>query len=346
MLRPHRLTCLAPLLALSSLGACNNDTMLPPPGSTGGSALPGSGGAVGVGGGPGSGGFGATASGGSVGSGGAAPGTGGSIGSGGAPASGGSAGSGSATSSGGSGATGSGGDSGIIYEGEGTSEEDFYTAEVSRNGVPYLFITNGWGPNFGSATHSWLGTSFVVDQMQGSAGPDGEPASYPATFCGRYSVPEVPDCGLPAARSDMTALLTGWRWASNGNDAGQYNAAYDIWLGTETQFQMYFMVWLRDPTNFVPAGGPPQHTGVTVEGVPGTWDIVAGSVGNRPIVNYVVPPGTELTELEFDVLDFFADAENRGYDLPTHVRAVAAGFEIWEGPIAGLTSEDFWVDVQ
>lgn len=299
-----------------------------------------------------------SASGGSNGSGGSLASTGGTVGSGGVAASGGGGSGGALMASGGGPSSGGGPGSGGagnsdgelgngIFEGEGMSDERYYTAEVSRNEVPYIFITNGWGPGYDEHTHSWLGTSFVVQSMKGTAGSGGQPATYPSMFCGQYSVPEVPACGLPEARANLTSLRTGWRWKSNGNDGGEYNAAYDIWLGSANAFQMYFMVWLRDPASYQPAGQPNQDfQGITVDGVPGTWDIWDGTVNNAPIINYVVPPGTELTELEFDVLDFLADAETRGFSLPTHVRAVAIGFEIWEGDIAGLTSEDFYVDVQ
>jgi len=328
-------------LTLPALAACGGGAApgLPPVGS--GGALLGTGGAL-----LGSGGV-APASGGAVGSGGVlgsgGAGSGGTFGSGGASSGGTGSGGVGALASGGSG-TGTGLGYGS-FEGEGSSDQDFFTALVSRNGVSYVFITNGWGPGFDAHVNSWLGTSFVVETMAGSAGAMGQPASYPATFCGVYSVAQTGDCGLPAARADLTSLRTGWRWKSNGNDAGQYNASYDIWLGSENAFQSFFMVWLRDPTNFQPAGNPTDHVGITIADLPGTWNIWTGTVNGAPIINYVRPEGMDSTELEFDVLDFLADAEARGYSIPSHVRAVAVGFEIWEGPIEGLTSEDFYVEV-
>ncbi len=36
------------------------------------------------------------------------------------------------------------------------SDERYYTAEVSQSGVPYIFITNGWGPDTASTrTPGW-----------------------------------------------------------------------------------------------------------------------------------------------------------------------------------------------
>src|SRR6478609_7090496 len=300
----------------------------------------------------GSGGGSTTASGGSVnvgaaGSAGAASGVGGATGSG--MAGSGAAGSGTAGSAGaqptGDGTLGNG-----AYSGSGTSSKQYYTAsDIKRNGQNYVLITNGWGPGFQSHTISWNGTSFTVDNMMGSAGDGGQPAAYPSVFCGQYSVKQRGDCGLPKAISEMTSLRTGWRWASNGNDGGKYNAAYDIWVGDGTTFTGYLMVWLRDPPTYQPAGSPnPMHQGVTVKNVEGTWDIWNGTVNNRPIVNWVRHEGSDSHEIEFDVLDFVRDAEMRGLTIPgsTHVRAVAVGFEIWEGPITSLKSSDFYVNVK
>jgi hypothetical protein len=235
------------------------------------------------------------------------------------------------------------------YTGSGTSSMRYYTAaDIKRNGQNYVLITNGWGPGFQSHTISWNGTSFTVDKMAGTAGSGGQPASYPSVFCGQYSVMQRGDCGLPKAISEMTSLKTGWRWAPNGNETGKYNAAYDIWVGDGTTFTGYLMVWLRDPPNYQPAGSENQmYKGITVKNVAGTWDIWNGTVNGRPIVNWVRREGTDSHEIEFDVLDFVRDAEMRGLSIPgsTHVRAVAVGFEIWEGPIEGLQSQDFYVKV-
>ncbi|WP_438028180.1 GH12 family glycosyl hydrolase domain-containing protein [Sorangium sp. So ce233] len=257
---------------------------------------------------------------------------------------------------GGSGASSSGGTGGTAnpgselgngtMEGSGRSSERYETGLVSRDDTPYVLITNGWGPGFDSHTISWEGTSFTVESMSGAAGSMGQPASYPTVFCGRYSVMEVPDCGLPAPSASITSLRTGWRWAKNGNE-GEYNAAYDIWMGNGTRLQGYLMVWLRDPPSYQPAGQPnAAHQGVTVANVPGTWNIWNGMVNGLPIVNWVRAEGNDSYEIEFDVMDFVRDAQTRGLSVPgDQVNAVAVGFEIWEGPITNLQSLDFYVDV-
>jgi hypothetical protein len=193
---------------------------------------------------------------------------------------------------------------------------------------------------------SWYGTSFVVETMQGDPGSQGQPASYPSVFCGKYSVQQVPQCGLPAAISSITSLRTGWRWAANGN-TGAYNAAYDIWLGNGSQLQGYMMVWLRDPTGYQPAGTSNMaHQQVSVPNVPGTWNVWTGTVNGLPILNWVRAPGADSSEVEFDVMDFLREAQARGIGVPgTHVNSVAVGFEIWRGPVTNLESVDFYVNV-
>jgi hypothetical protein len=232
--------------------------------------------------------------------------------------------------------------------GSGSSDERYQTADVSRDGQSYFFMANGWGPGFDSQSVSWNGTAFSVDSMEGSQGPNYQPASYPTVFCGLYSNAASGECGLPAALDDLTSLRTGWMWRPNGND-GEYNAAYDIWMGTgptRNTFTGFLMVWLREPPGQQPAGMR-TLAGVSVENVPGSWDIWTGTVGNRPIINWVRAEGDDSLELEFDVLDFVRDAQARGLPLPgDHVLSVAVGFEIWSGPVADLESVDFYVDAQ
>jgi len=230
--------------------------------------------------------------------------------------------------------------------GAGQSTERYQTVSVNRDGRDYVLITNGWGPGFVSHDISWNGTSFTVNSMQGDQGPNFEPASYPTTFCGKYSVPELGNCGLPAAIDTIASLQTGWSWSCDPDNLGRYNAAWDIWLGNGTQLQSYLMVWLRDPPGAQPAGRLVVSNAI-VAGLPGGWDIWSGTVNNLPITNYVHREGTNITALEFDVMKLFPDMDMRGIAHPgTSINAVAVGFEIWQGPVLGLTSDDYYVDVK
>jgi hypothetical protein len=163
-------------------------------------------------------------------------------------------------------------------------------------------------------------------------------------FCGLYSQKQsFATCGLPATISSLQSVRTGWRW--NGPASGQYNAAWDIWLGNGGSLTSYLMVWLRDPQGQQPAGAA-ALAGATIPGLPGNWTVWKGSVNNHDIVNYVAPEGSDVHELEFDVLDVYNDAIGRGYALPgQQILAVAIGYEVWNGPVANIETEDFYVDV-
>lgn len=232
--------------------------------------------------------------------------------------------------------------------GSGSTDDRWTKADVKRNDLNYYFMANGWGPGFESQSVSWLGTSFSVDAMQGMRGAGYEPASYPTMFCGVYSDSRSQDCGLPKPLASIGSLRTGWRWTANGN-TGQYNAAYDIWLSTSDDISghsSFLMVWLRDPPGQQPAGQKRVST-IQVTNAPGVWNIWAGTVGGKPCVSYVRAEGQDSPELEIDAMDFVRDAAARNIDLPgSTVLSVAVGFEIWNGPITNLKSDDFYVSVQ
>jgi hypothetical protein len=231
--------------------------------------------------------------------------------------------------------------------GGGSSTAKYLGADVMRDGVSYRFITNWWGQGWTASDVSYSGTSFSVASATGTSTPDGTPIGYPATYCGQYSESAAHgNCGLPAAFSTIDKLWTGWKWSSS--DSGQYNAAWDIWLGTASTFQSYLMVWLRDPPGRQPAGNA-VITNVTVANVPGTWTIRYGTVNSKPIVNYVRTEGQDACQFEFNVMDFVTDAQARtattsALMLPGDtVRAIAVGFELWTGPFANISSQDFYV---
>ena len=232
--------------------------------------------------------------------------------------------------------------------GSGSTDEQYTKADVVRDGVNYYFMANGWGPNFQSHSISWNGTSFKVENMLGSEGDNYEPASYPTMFCGAYSDSVSKACGLPAPIDQINSLQTGWSWRGNGSD-GEYNAAYDIWLGNGTTtdtLSAYLMVWYRDPVGQQP-GGTRTVLGAEVANVPGLWNIWTGTVFNRPYLAYVRAEGADTLAMEFDVMDFVRDAKARELPLPgTQLLSVAVGFEIWNGPVNNLETVDFFVDAK
>jgi hypothetical protein len=269
----------------------------------------------------------------------------------GAPATGSSATSGSTggTSTGtGSSNTGNGSLGSASMGGTGNTTDRYAKADVTRDGKNYFFMANGWGPGFQSQTVQWNGTSFSVT-MQGTAGPQYQPASYPTMFCGVYSDSRSKECGLPKTLDSISSLRTGWSWDPNGNDSPQYNAAYDIWVGNGSDISShsgFLMVWYREPVGQQPAGQKTSFTGITVANVPGTWDIWTGAVGGKPIINWVRAEGQDTHSMEFDIMDFVRDAKMRNLTIPgTTVLSVAVGFEMWQS-VNNLQSKDFYVDVQ
>jgi|GEM_PF-1305276 len=233
-------------------------------------------------------------------------------------------------------------------EGSGQTEEQYFGANVTRNGVNYKMITNGWGQGWISHDISWLGTSMNIEDYQGTRQSNGAPAGFPTVFCGRYSDTSL-ECGLPRALASITALNTAVSWTHPAGD-GKYNASYDVWLGDGAALrrglQSYFMVWLHDPIDEQPAGSLTAE-GVTVANVPGTWNIVTGTVNNLPIVNYVRAEGDDTHQIAFDIMDFIRDAQTRNFNMPGNdVLAVAFGFEIWSGPVTNLSLDDFCLDIE
>jgi hypothetical protein len=209
--------------------------------------------------------------------------------------------------------------------------------------VQYKFIANGWGPNWQSHTLTYGGTKLSVDAYAGSQGSNYEPAGYPTVFCGLYSNIQSGACGLPAPINSIQEIDTGLKWtaATQGSD---YNVAYDIWIGNGNNLSAYLMVWMRDPPNAQPAGSVTANN-IYVGDDPKRWDVWTGSVNNHPIVNYVRPANEVSNSDAFDAMDF-VDHAKQNYNLPGDtLLAVAVGFEIWNGPVAGLKVDDFCVEV-
>jgi hypothetical protein len=113
------------------------------------------------------------------------------------------------------------------------------------------------------------------------------------------------------------------------------------------------MVWLYKPSGNNPIGGSPAHSGVTVPGVAGTWNVYIGPRGGGgpnsgvPVVSYVA--ATTLNTLTFDLNNFIKHAVSTGYGIQNswYLTDVFAGFEIWNGSNAqGLKVDKFTAVVQ
>ncbi len=227
-----------------------------------------------------------------------------------------------------------------VYVGSGSTTSRYAEADVSRDGVGYKFIANGWGQGFQSHNISWNGTSFTIASIAGSS-VQSQPVGYPSVYCGLYSGKQsVGVCGLPALISSLTSVNTGWQIAAN---TGAYEANWDIWLSNDgTSVSGYLMVSLRRAVGYQPVGTKVTSS-VSIGGA--TWEVWSGTNGTSvPIVTYVST--VERTEFEFNVLDFRSHAAGT-YSLPgTRILAVAVGFEVWSGPVTNLMSKDFYVTVK
>ena len=92
------------------------------------------------------------------------------------------------------------------------------------------------------------------------------------------------------------------------------------------------MVWLHKPADAQPIGGSPMKTGITIAGVPGTWDVWIGPNGNRPCISYVATEST--LSLSFDLNLFIQDAvKNQPNTIQSswYLTNIFSGFEIWRG---------------
>jgi hypothetical protein len=271
---------------------------------------------------------------------------GGASSSGGAPSNGGTTSKGGTTGAGGTTTSGGSGTGGApvgfdvrTKTGKGESSNVFFEADVSRNGVNYYFIANGWGSTLQSQTVNYDGTGFSVKSLSATAGST--PVSFPAMFCGNYSGNSSGACGLPKTISTITSLMTGWRWSPSAT--GVYNAAYDIWLSNNGSVSGYVMVWLFDSPSKQPIGSLVGNA--TINGA--QWNVWKGSVSSIPCVSYTRPTeGVGLYEYEFDAMLFVKNAQQLQAVPGNQVAAVAVGFEIWSGPITNLTTQDFYVEVK
>jgi hypothetical protein len=102
--------------------------------------------------------------------------------------------------------------------------------------------------------------------------------------------------------SSLSTVNTKFAWTANGA-GGQYNVSYDVWFTND---------WY----------------GVTVPGVPGTWDVWTDGVCISCATS------SPVYSLTFDLNGFIKDATNTQSGTISNNRClhdVFGGFEIWSG---------------
>jgi hypothetical protein len=340
-------------------------------GGTGGTTTGGTGGTGTGSGGTGSGGSGSGGAGtGGSGSGGSVA-SGGSNGSGGSRATGGSPGTGGAATGGSTGSTGSGGTAntggstgtgGAATGGAGGSSQPgggCTPASLPMTGAlngrygsmlfdnnSYFMQVNEWNST-GSQVMSYGGDYlFKMTTQMGSTATNGGPTGFPSVFIGANSRHTTSNSNLPKAVSALTTVPTNWTWNDNGtladDTANSYNATYDVWFSTSAAGEPtasgpsggYLMVWYHKPADAQPIGGSAMKKGITIAGVPGTWDVWIGPNGTRPCISYV---STQTTlSMSYDLNLFIQDAvKNQPNTIQSswYLTNIFTGFEIWRGAL-------------
>jgi len=326
-------------------------------GSSSGTGGIGTGGNLASGGNTGSGG--SRATGGSTGTGGAATGgstgtggvtTGGSTGTGGAT--GGSNGSGGNVARGGSSGTGGAAGGGQPSGGCTPASLPMTGALNGRYGSmlfdnnSYFMQVNEWNST-GSQVMSYGGDYlFKMTTQMGSTATNGGPTGFPSVFIGANSRHTTSNSNLPKAVSALTTVPTSWTWNDNGtladDTANSYNATYDVWFSTSSAGEPtasgpsggYLMVWYHKPADAQPIGGSAMKKGITIAGVPGTWDVWIGPNGTRPCISYVATQTT--LSMSYDLNLFIQDAvKNQPNTIQSswYLTNIFTGFEIWRGAL-------------
>jgi hypothetical protein len=349
------------------------------PGTGGtGSGGTGSGGSGSGGVGPGTGGAGSggkSASGGNTGSGGSSA-TGGSTGTGGDPT-GGSTGNGGAATGGSSGSGGNAGHAGSSGTGGsgtggaagGHSGTTCTPASLTMTGVlngrygsmlfdsdSYFMQVNEWNSSASQVMSYGGDYLFKMTTQMASTATNGGPTGFPSVFIGANSRHTTSNSNLPKAVSALTTVPTSWTWNDHGtladDTANSYNATYDVWFSTSAAGEPtasgpsggFLMVWYHKPADAQPIGSA-MKKGITIAGVPGTWDVWIGLNGTHPCISYVSTQAT--LSLSYDLNLFIQDAvKNQPNTIQSswYLTNIFTGFEIWRGGV-NLESTSFCAQV-
>jgi hypothetical protein len=221
------------------------------------------------------------------------------------------------------------------------------TLAFTAGGEEYFMQVNQWNTtSTGMQTLAYGGDFFFKMTQQGATvSTDGPPSGYPSIFIGANNRHATMGSNLPRAVTSLTTVPTTLNWDDAGtlsdSTNNSYNTAYDVWFSTGSGGDPnaagpsggFLMVWLHKPADAIPIGTKPSFEGVTIAGVPGTWDVWQGKNGSRPCISYVATQPTK--SLSFDLNAFIKDAvANRPGDTIQsgwYLTNVFAGFEIWRG---------------
>ena len=169
------------------------------------------------------------------------------------------------------------------------------------------------------------------------------------------------DSGMPVAIEDISNIWTGLK-ANTVSNTYQGNTTYDVYFTNAETYvggppDTYLMVWYdAKGLNQINGEGegwncnanPPTY----VDSCSGAGDVTIagtkfyrfiGNNGGHGVISYV--PETRMGEWEFDLKAFIDDAVAQGVLTPAmYMQSVQAGLELADGG-AGLTIEDFYIDI-
>lgn len=238
----------------------------------------------------------------------------------------------------------------------GTITQQFGAAEIGAGATKTYFLQSNWWQTYASETEEYTGLSFIVHNPRGASvsASNGAPMGFPSLFIGQYAGNATTGSNLPKQVSALTSVPTIYKTNNSSIGLSEHNAAYDVWFtandtplspseGNPGAGGAYLMVWMFKPTDRQPRGSDSGHTGQTVAGVSGTWNVWVDST-NPPCISYVST--APLDGLEFDLNDFIKDAVAKSYGLTSsmYLSIVFGGFEIWGGA-DGIQLSKFCVSV-
>ena len=230
--------------------------------------------------------------------------------------------------------------------------------KVAMDGLEYYLQVNQWNEASAGTQTMQVGTDGYVFKMtaQGASVPtNGGPTGFPSIFIGANSNNATAGSNLPKQVSSLSAVPTTWEWKDAGTlanrSANSYNASYDVWFsegadgepGASHPSGAFLMVWYHKPSDAQPVGSATDR-GVTVNGVPGQWDVWIGNNNGTPIVSYVATQS--ISSMDFDLMDFINHAVARGDTVQSshYLTNIFAGFEIWRGGL-NLETTKFCAEV-
>gem|GEM_PF-5294815 len=214
---------------------------------------------------------------------------------------------------------------------------------MTIDGKKYFMQVNEWGSS-AAETMSFGGAYFFKMTTQ-QASSAGSPVGFPSMFIGANSGNSASDGVMPIQVSSITSVLTTWNWADNGTLSdttnNSYSALFDVWFSTSptgdgsatTPSGGELMIWLYLPADKSPIGVT-TATGVTIAGMPGTWDIWTGSTSGKPVISYVRVGGTQA--MSFDLNVFIKDAvcnHPNTIQASVYLTSIITGFQIWRGGV-------------